>query len=468
MAISRKPDFQAYRALSDVFRPYAELYGYEVIETDVVQDAEIFLTRAGDQIITRLFTFDHRGRNLALRPEFTAAAAFKYVRDYSNNMGANPVARWQFSGMVFEDDPLRNESLQRHSFGAELIGLTGQLAEAEVIALAANTLKRLQVPDLQVIIGQVALMRHILQTFSLDTRTTRFLLNHIQEFAPSGRGQAYVLKELDHLLLGKSDLSEEIASTASEVPLSLEVDINTQQMLNVLLDATQRGATMGGRSRHDIARRLIQKRQRAIERPQIIAAMNFLTSWSQISAPADVGLSQIRTHISESDSVAHHMVDQLETLIELLKVAGISSEVITLRPALARNWDYYTGMVFDLQSASSHIGGGGRYDELARLIGGHSDVPAVGFACYSDAVLSRTPMSSAVKRVPKMVTSSIEDTTIGFRWVSVLREHGIPAVMSHLENEGLMVVNPSGTLTFNQKEFTLDQLPILLDELGIS
>ena len=77
-------------------------YGYERIETPIIQPAELFLTKAGDQIINRLFTFERMGRQLALRPEFTALAAHTYVTRYPE--APHPVVRWQFSGSIFEED----------------------------------------------------------------------------------------------------------------------------------------------------------------------------------------------------------------------------------------------------------------------------------------------------------------------------------------------------------------------------
>ncbi len=53
-------------------------------------------------------------------------------------------------------------------------------------------------------------------------------------------------------------------------------------------------------------------------------------------------------------------------------------------PFLVRGLDYYTHTAFELESphigAQSALAGGGRYDLLAREIGGKSDVPSVGFA----------------------------------------------------------------------------------------
>ena len=61
------------------------------------------------------------------------------------------------------------------------------------------------------------------------------------------------------------------------------------------------------------------------------------------------------------------VLDEWRSVIALLDAYGIPASRIQIQPALARNWDYYTGIVFELWSEDGHhLGGGGRYDELTR------------------------------------------------------------------------------------------------------
>ena len=109
-------------------------YGYEKIETPIIQPAELFLTKAGDQIIHRLFTFERLGQAAGAPPGIHGAGrAILYVTQFPDDQ--QPVVRWQFGGAIFEDASSDN---QRFSIGAELIGLGGAAADAEIIALAAN------------------------------------------------------------------------------------------------------------------------------------------------------------------------------------------------------------------------------------------------------------------------------------------------------------------------------------------
>src|SRR5688572_27496423 len=59
-------------------------FGYALIETPIVEQTDLFLTKSGDEAINRLFNFEMYGRQLCLRPEFTASAARLYIERYQH------------------------------------------------------------------------------------------------------------------------------------------------------------------------------------------------------------------------------------------------------------------------------------------------------------------------------------------------------------------------------------------------
>ncbi len=424
---------QVVNALASRLEQFMMGYGYEKIETPIIQPAELFLTKAGDQIIHRLFTFERLGKQLALRPEFTALAAHLYNTRYP--AGDQPVMRWQFGGAIFEDAA---GDTQRFSIGAELIGMSGAAAEAEIIALAANGAG---LENWTLVIGHAQMMRVLLERFKLDSRTQRFLLHHLPALKANlpQTGKAFVLDELDKLLLGKGAQEEAGAETLSE--------LGTQQMLDVLLDATQRGTTMGGRTRHDIVRRLLQKRQRATERGQVVAALDFLEAWSAISAPPSEAFAAIERMIGAEDAEAQQVLNQWRAEITLLEAYGVPASRISIQPALARNWDYYTGIVFELWSGTHHVGGGGRYDELTRLIGGERDVPAVGFAYYIEPLLAALPEPAPTVQTAITITASAETMPAAIRWAQKLRALGQNVILSEgTGGGGAFTAQSDGTL----------------------
>jgi histidyl-tRNA synthetase len=60
-----------------------------------------------------------------------------------------------------------------------------------------------------------------------------------------------------------------------------------------------------------------------------------------------------------------------------------------IQTTLVRNFEYYTGPVFEFRANGRRVGGGGRYDDLIALVGGKS-VPASGFALAVEELVSQS------------------------------------------------------------------------------
>jgi histidyl-tRNA synthetase len=300
-------------------------------------------------------------------------------------------------------------------------------------------------------------MRHLLSRYQLDSRAQRFLLSQLPALRNPAQGKAHVIEVLDKLVMG--------SETQDTAPIGSYEESSAENLLDVLLDATQHGTTMGGRTRHDIVRRLLQKRQRAAERDQFLHALDFLDAWSQIATSPDEAFEQIRQWIAADDAVAQSIFSEWSHLIDLLDAYGIPGNRLRLQPALARNWDYYTGIVFELHDQDyTELGGGGRYDELARLLGAEHDIPAVGFTYYADQLLALLPESHEDSPRTLSLIVSPECQNDGVRWSQTLRQRGFTVILSanpKADTESL-VVQPDGSIQGINGTFTLDTLDQLI------
>jgi histidyl-tRNA synthetase len=437
-----------YRLIHDL-REHMNLFGYEPVDLPIIEDANLFLVKAGDQIIKRLFTFEQHGQQFALRPEFTAAAAYHYVVD-----GNHPaVTRWQFSGPIFIDDP--NDFSANHqqiSIGAELIGMGGMVAEAEIIAMAVQGLVRQGIDDWQLIIGHTGLIRQVLARFGLDIRTERFLLH---QFLALKNSKAGVLDSFDN----------RFQTRRNETIYGEEVFGNSELLHGML----GQGITMGGRTREEIAHRLAQKHHLIDERDQVVAVLNDLEKWRQITGAPQVVLPALEKLIDPADTPTISMFNEWYALMELLAACDIPLPRITIQPALARSWEYYTGTVFELRANGFHLGGGGRYDELARLVGGKHDIPAVGFAYYVDQLITALPHPFEEPKPPITIMFDEDVAQAAVRWAHQLRNHDIavqlqPTTMQASQGQ-ILIVESDAAIHWNQKTYSLEQINQLAADL---
>ncbi len=131
----------------DTARRVAGLYGLEEWATPIFEDTRVFARTLGDtsDVVTKeMYTFDDRGGDsLTLRPENTAGICRALV---SNGLTQSLPQKVFYAGPMFRyERPQKGRYRQFHQIGAELIGPSEPLADAEIIALGWQVLQALGV-----------------------------------------------------------------------------------------------------------------------------------------------------------------------------------------------------------------------------------------------------------------------------------------------------------------------------------
>src|SRR5579872_7320484 len=67
------------RRLEVQLRQGFESFGYQGIQTPIIEPQELFLRKSGDEILARMYSFSHWNRRLCLRPEVTASVIRAYI-----------------------------------------------------------------------------------------------------------------------------------------------------------------------------------------------------------------------------------------------------------------------------------------------------------------------------------------------------------------------------------------------------
>lgn len=103
-------------------------------------------------------------------------------------------------------------------------------------------------------------------------------------------------------------------------------------------------------------------------------------------------------------------IGELNQIIELSKTYGVGNIRIDL--SLARGLGYYTGPIFEIESAADlgSIGGGGRYDDLLGLFGTSS--PAVGISFGVDRLMELLRLAKEKKEM-KRSTANLFIAVVG-------------------------------------------------------
>ncbi len=122
--------------------------------------------------------------------------------------------------------------------------------------------------------------------------------------------------------------------------------------------------------------------------------------------------------------------DQLLNFLEILNVK------YKLNERLVRGLDYYSHTAFEFTTdklgAQSAVGGGGRYDGLSKIMGGPSELPAIGFALGIERVaLLRQEFKTEFAQPIVIIPIGDENLEHAVTLVDKLREKGKYALIEH-------------------------------------
>lgn len=370
-------------------------HGYRAIDTPVVEATELFLRKSGEERAAQMYAFDYRNRQIALRPEFTASVVRAYVAE---GQGRPLPQRYSYHGPVFRyEKPQAGRYRQFTEMGVELLGASGPAADAEVIHLALAGLADLGLSDCTLRLGHLGVVGALLTSLKLDDRVRDWFLWSMEQLRQ--RGDEGLHRNLRALLANQAaangggeradldalNLGPELADFENLVLDNLSDDRAHTTVLGLLRGA---GVELSGSSRppEEIVERLLVKLRRPRASFDIDRAVGFLRRLITLSGEPDRVLAETRTLLADY-GLDDTPVRDLESVLALLRAYGHRT-AISLDLGLGRGLHYYTGVLFEIHAGTTagretgqQLCGGGRYDDLAQVLGARSPVPACGFGC---------------------------------------------------------------------------------------
>ncbi len=140
-----------------VFARTMSLHGFREVRTPFVEPTQLFSRAVGettDIVEKEMYSLEHHGELLTLRPEGTAGAARAYVEHAVHTK--EPMTRWWYAGPMFRAErPQRGRYRQFYQLGAEVFGDEGPGCDAEVIDLLAHFLAELRIPNVEVTVNSL-------------------------------------------------------------------------------------------------------------------------------------------------------------------------------------------------------------------------------------------------------------------------------------------------------------------------
>jgi histidyl-tRNA synthetase len=191
--------------LFDVFREVSRRFGFEEVDAPVLEHAELYRRKAGEEIVEQLYHFELHGRHLALRPELTPSLA----RMVMARQGA---LRWPLRWFAIPqcwryERMTRGRRREHYQWNMDVWGEPSVTAEAELLAavFAATDALGLGPADVRVRLNHRALLEETLRADVLADRP--------EAFAPL----CVIVDKLDKI--GAEAVVEQLADPAGPVAL---------------------------------------------------------------------------------------------------------------------------------------------------------------------------------------------------------------------------------------------------------
>ncbi len=139
--------------VEQTYRELVERYGYGEIRTPILEPLELFVRSIGeatDIVEKEMYAFEDKGgAQLGVRPEGTASVIRAYIQH--NLQARQPISKMYYLGPMFRRErPAKGRYRQFYQAGAELVGIKSPAADAELIDMVVQFVKRLGIEQINV------------------------------------------------------------------------------------------------------------------------------------------------------------------------------------------------------------------------------------------------------------------------------------------------------------------------------
>ena len=129
-------DMSTEKAIFDIWRKNCEKYGYEEYGASVLEPAELYRAKSGEEIVNeQTYTFTDRGeREVTLRPEMTPTVG-RMIANKRREL-TFPVRWFSIPNLFRYEQPQRGRTREHWQLNADIFGVESTSADIEIINLA--------------------------------------------------------------------------------------------------------------------------------------------------------------------------------------------------------------------------------------------------------------------------------------------------------------------------------------------
>ena len=349
-----------------------ERAGFDHIAPDIIQPADIFLERSGEDIRARTFVFiDPAGAEMCLRPDLTVPACRYHL---SHAVRPEAEARYCYLGPAFRFSDERPGPREFAQAGLEWFAAPDPVAaEARILKLTIAALEAAGLTRFRVTLGDLGLFAALLDDTDMPARWRRRLRHHFW--------RPHAFRDLlEGFTAGQAARRSSISAIVDRIDGADAARIVGEEL------STRNIPLVGGRDIAEIAGRLAGKAADRHEQPLPKARAAALNAYLAIAGEAAKvgkalgGVAAGARFAGARDYYARRIFEMEEL--------GLNPRRFQFAATFGRDLEYYTGFVFQIEADTADgpvaVAGGGRYDDLLADMGAALKVPAVGCAIHTE------------------------------------------------------------------------------------
>lgn len=203
-----------------------ESFGFEPLETPALEYEEVLLGKYGEEGDKLMYRFtDNGGRKVALRYDQTVPLA-RVVAQYQNQLPI-PFKRYQIQPVWRAENPQKGRFREFLQCDIDTVGSASPLADAEIIATVAKSLKELGFENFKILVNDRQIFSNMIKRGVFSEKTIGTVVRCMDKLKKIGRE-----KVLDEML-GKG-LSTEKATYAVQVIEQMQPTESLKQIIEIL------------------------------------------------------------------------------------------------------------------------------------------------------------------------------------------------------------------------------------------
>ncbi len=322
--------------------------GFVLSEPDVLLDSEYIIQRSGENFRRLMLTFDNeKGKSMCLRPDLTVASCINFLNNKTNS-------KIYYSGQAYRRSNKKGSDFINNQLGIEILGSKNQTQDDyRVIKTIINSTKEIKRKNLSIKVGDISLFKRLVRSLEMPERWKLRLIRHF--WRPK------YFEELLKRLEKNSDIE----------PITFDTD---KKRFNEMKTIKQ-DKIVAGRSVSEILKRFEKKIKDPRSFMEGKKVVKLIRSYLQINCK----LSQLDKRLLDFSLNNNLSKDIFKNFLSIQNLRKLNKEILFVSN-FGREFEYYTGMVFEISSGKKVIARGGRYDDLLKSLGAPKNLPAVGAA----------------------------------------------------------------------------------------